>query len=385
MGMSDMGRILISASILAIGAGAAHAGGIDRSGQGIGALFEKGNYAELSFGAINPSVEGTDVLGFPTKNVTGNYNQFGFAVKQDINDQLSYAIIFDQPFGADISYPTLAAGGSAMLGGTIAKTTETALTTILRYKFDDRISVYGGLRGQHASGHVRLSGAAYSILSGYNVTLDDDIGIGYTVGAAYEIPDIALRVSLTYNSKVKHKLDTIETFQGVLAGLSGASVTTVETPQSVNLDFQSGVAKDTLVFGQIRWADWSEFDIDPIALTKATNGGVFVKGGGLVDLDDSITYSIGVGHKFTDTWSGALSFSYENKGDPLVSPLAPTNGRFGVGLAAIYNHDNIKVTTGVNYVKLGDAQPETGTPDVARANMTGNTAVAVGVRVGFTF
>ena len=71
--------------------------------------------------------------------------------------------------------------------------------------------------------------------------------------------------------------------------------------------------------------------------------------------------------------------------DPLVSPLAPTNGYKGIGLAAVYTQDNMKVTFGARYLDLGNAQPETGTPDTPRAEMAGNHAVAVGVKVGFTF
>lgn len=371
-----MKNVLISASVIAMGAGSAFAGGIDRSGQGIGALFEKGNYAELSFGMVNPSVSGVDLLGRSTQNVAGDYFSFGFAYKADINDQLSYAIIMDQPFGADVNYPTAAAGGSVLLGGTLAKTTVTGLTTILRYKFSDRFSVHGGLRAQHASGDVRLSGLAYGGFNGYNVSLDDDIGVGYLVGVAYEIPDIALRVALTYNSEVTHELDTVERVGPVQ--IAPASVTEVNTPDSVNLDFQTGIAEGTLLFGQIRWVDWSEFKIDPVRFTT-------LAGGGLVDLEDSVTYTIGVGRKFNDMWSGAASVSYEDKGDPLVSPLAPTTGRLGLTLAAVYTQDNMKITTGINYTKLGDAQPETGTPDTARANMTDNSAVGVGVRIGFSF
>lgn len=263
-----------------------------------------------------------------------------------------------------------------MLGGTMAKTTATALTGILRYKFSDRFSVHGGLRAQRASGDVTLSGLAYGPFNGYNVALGNDGGLGYLVGAAFEIPDIALRVALTYNSEITHELDTIERLGPVQ--IAPNSITEVNTPQSVNLDFQTGIAEGTLIFGQIRWADWSEFKIDPAAFTLAA-------GGGLVDLEDSITYSVGVGRKFNDTWSGALSVSYEDKGDPLVSPLAPTNGKLGVTLAAVYTQDNIKITTGINYTKLGDAQPETGTPDTARASMTGNSAVGVGVRIGYSF
>lgn len=371
-----MKNVMMTASIIAMGASGAYAGGIDRSGQSIGALFEKGNYVELSFGSVSPSVEGRDIAGRPTLDVARDYLTFGFAYKADINDQLSYAVILDQPFGANVDYPTAAAGGSVMLGGTMAKTTETALTAILRYKFSDRFSVHGGLRAQRASGDVRLAGLAYGPFNGYNVALDNDGGLGYLVGVAYEIPDIALRVALTYNSEITHELNTVERIGA--AQIAPASVTEVSTPDSVNLDFQTGIAEGTLLFGQIRWVDWSEFKIDPARFTA-------LAGGGLVDLEDSITYTLGVGRKFNDTWAGAFSVSYEDKGDPLVSPLAPTNGKFGMTLAAVYTKDNMKITTGINYTKLGDAQPETGTPDVARANMTDNSAVGVGIRIGYSF
>jgi long-chain fatty acid transport protein len=374
-----MKKILMTASAVSLAAGAAAAGGIDRSGQGLGQLFEKGRYFELSFGSVSPDVSGNDVAVFGGKasgDVAASYVPYSFAYKQDFGDKMSFALILDQPFGADVQYPTAASGGSVALGGTIAQTTATALTGLGRYRFDNGFSVHAGLRAEHASGNITLSGAAYGALSGYNVTLNDDIGIGYVAGVAYERPDIALRVALTYNSKITLKMDTVE---AIGASTVATSVTSISTPQSVNLDVQSGIAKDTLLFGQIRWVDWSGFQISPQFFKGATGGA------GLVDLDDTTTYTVGVGRKFNDTWSGAASVSYEKELDPLVSPLAPTNGKLGVTLAAIYTKDNMKITTGINYTKLGDAQPETGTPDVARANFSGNTALGIGVKVGFTF
>jgi long-chain fatty acid transport protein len=361
------------ASVLAITAGMAVAGGIDRSGQNIGILFEPGRVVELSFGAINPSVDGTDVLGAPTGNVAGNFSQVALSYKYDINEKLSFALILDQPFGADLEY----AATSPLLGGTFVDANSEALTGILRYKFDGGFSVHGGVRAQRADARIDLRGAAYGGVNGYTVELDSDLAPGYLVGVAYERPDIALRVALTYNSKVKHEFSTTETLNGAPIAAPGG-ITEVSLPQSVNLDFQSGVAEDTLVFGQIRWADWSEFDLEPAAFLGAT-------GGGLIDLDDSVTYTLGVGRRFTENWSGSVSVTYENSGDPLVSPLAPTNGRRGISLAAIYTMDNLKITTGVNYTRLGGAQPETGTPDTARANMTSNSSLGVGVRVAYTF
>ena len=372
-------RALMAATAVAVAsAGAATGGGIDRSGQGLGNLFESGRQIELSFGRVMPKVTGRDLLGGATGDVAPDYTQLGLSYKYDINERLSFAFIIDQPFGADVIYaPT-----SPLLGRTKAVAKSTAMTGILRYKLENGFSVHGGIRAQRASAQIDLRGLAYGPLGNYSVDLRSDMAPGYLIGVAYERPDIALRVALTYNSAIKHKFDTVETgLPGPLAALNGAvTQTEVKTPQSVNLDFQTGVAPGTLVFGQIRWADWSNFKLQPRGFDTATG---FT--GGLISLDDTITYTLGVGRRFNETWSGSFSMQYEKKGNPLVSPLAPTNGRLGATLAAVYTSGNMKVTTGINYTKLGDAQPETGTPDVARANMTGNKSVGVGVRVAFTF
>lgn len=374
--MVMMKTMLGATTALVVGTLTAQAGGIDRSGQGLGALFEKGRYVELSFGAVKPEVSGNDVAlfgGGATGDVASDYTQLAFSYKYDINDQLSFALNLDQPFGADVLYSAT----SAALGGTNAEATSTQLTGILRYKFNDRVSVHAGLRATKSDGFIRLQGAAYAGLSTYNVTLGSDVAPGYLVGVAYEIPDIALRVALTYNSEVKHDFLTTERLGA--AQIAPQSVTNVTLPQSVNLDFQSGIAEDTLLFGQIRWVDWSAFRVDPTAF-------VGLAGGGLIDLEDSVTYSLGIGRRFNETWAGSVSVSYEGKGtDNLVSPLAPTDGRIGLTVGGIYSHENMKVSFGVNYTKLGDAQPETGTPDVARASMTGNSALGVGVKVGWSF
>ncbi|MCQ0971145.1 outer membrane protein transport protein [Paracoccus sp. TK19116] len=371
------------------------AGGIERAPQSLNALFEPGeNYVELSFGGVDPTVDGTDSLGFDTGDVAQGYGFTGLSYKRQFTDQFSGAIIIEQPFGADIRYPTQpgpvpnpAAEGSILLGGTLAQVDSTTFTALGRYKFNN-FSVHGGIRGSRADGTVELNGAAYGPVAGYRVELDTETAIGYVIGAAWERPEIAARVSLTYNSEIEHDFDTSET--GPLVDpdgpgpippvpiLNGSSTTTVKTPESWNLEFQTGVAADTLVFGSIRWVNWSEFRVDP-------ENFVTVTGGGLVELEDTTTYTLGVGRKFTENWSGSASFTFEKEGDDLVSPLAPTNGRKGITLAAIYNQGPLRVTTGVNYTKLGDARPETGTPDVERAQMEDSDFFGIGVRVGYSF
>lgn len=398
-----MKHTLTATAALMLTAAPVLAGGIERAPQSLNILFEPGNYVEFSAGRVSPDVRGKDlalssggVVVYPggrnTGDVAKGYNFVGLGLKYQINDQLSTALIVEQPFGADVLYPnvnpTSLTQGSVNLGGTYAKVDSTTYTALLRYKMDGGFGVHGGLRGSYASGEVGLRGAAYGPVNGYQVNLDGSWGVGYVLGASWEKPEIAARVSLTYNSSIEHEFDTNERGPNLdpdgpgpypeLPLLNGSSKTKVKTPQSLTLEGQTGVAADTMVFGSIRWVKWSEFKVDPKNFTNVTKGG-------LVDLEDSTTYVIGVGRKFNENWSGALSFTFEKSGKDLVSPLAPTNGRTGVSLAAIYTQDKLKVTTGVSYFKLGDATPETGTPDVARASMRDNDAVGVGIKVGYSF
>lgn len=380
----------------ALGAGAALllttapvlAGGIERANQSINIIFEQGNYAELSWARVNPTISGQDLDiygGRATGNVARGYNAFSLAYKHQFTDQLSGAVIIDSPFGADISYPL---GQSVMLGGTRAEVNSLNVTGILRWTNQSGFGAHVGARMSRADAEVDLNGLAYGMVSGYSARMSENTAWGWLAGVSYEIPDYAARVSLTYNSPITHKFSTRET--GPLIDPDGPGpapampllncegTTEVSTPRSWNLDFQTGVAADTLVFGSIRWAKWSEFQVDPQCFTQIT-------GGGLVNLEDSTTYTLGVGRKFNEQWSGSASIAWEKKGKDLVSPLAPTSGRTTLTLAGVYTQDNMKITTGISYTKLGDAKPETGTPDVARAQMSGNKAIGIGVRVGFSF
>ena len=59
--------------------------------------------------------------------------------KTDLNEQVSLAVIWDQPFGASIKCDTPAAAN--ILGGTTAQMSSNAVTALARYKFDG-VSVF---------------------------------------------------------------------------------------------------------------------------------------------------------------------------------------------------------------------------------------------------
>ncbi len=389
-----MNRILAGASLLALSTVSAQAGGIDRSGQSMAVIFEQGTYAELSFGSVSPDVSGVQVVSFPpalggtvagsrSGDMTKSYIQASAAMKHDYGDKLSVALILDQPYGADVEYGM---GTGYFASGAFAQLRSEAVTTVARYKFNDNFSVHGGLRYQRLTAEALIPYITLPVgpLAGtaYSVNGDRDDGWGYLVGVAYERPEIAMRVALTYNSTIRHSLDTTESSA---IGLSNTSTTNVDTPQSLNLEFQTGIAKDTLVFGSVRWVDWSEFEIRPSDYDTLT--GILAGGPGVALVsyeDDTITYNLGVGRRFTENWAGSVSVGYEPANNNFASNLGPTDGNWSVGLGASYTYDNYEISGGVRYVRIGDAETRVG-PFAPATSFKDNEAIGVGFKVAVTF
>ena len=386
-----------AASLIALGAAltASQAGaiGLDRSNQDVTAIFEEGNVLELGYGRVFPEISGRDgdfalVPGTDSEydGVGEDFLNVSASLKFDITPDISMAVIVDQPFGADILYPESAGSN---LGGTSADLDSIATTIVGRYKINESFSVHGGLRGEKLNGLIRLNGVAYGGLSGYEVELADDTAYGYVLGAAYERPEIALRVALTYNSAIEHDFDSTETLGGAPigllpvtanGGLDGLGTTEVETPASWNLDAQTGVAKDTLVFANIRYAEYSQTLVSPEFFSLATGGA------SLTNIEDNVSAQIGVGRRFNDMFAAQAAIGYEPEKDDLVSPLDPTNGKRWVSLGGAYKaNEQVTLSAGVRYTFLGDATPETGTPDTARASFEDNDALAVGMSIATRF
>ena len=125
--------------------------------------------------------------------------------------------------------------------------------------------------------------------------------------------------------------------------------------------------------------NWGDFDISPADYIVLTGGTPLVS-----YPDDIITYTLGVGRRLNDMWSVAGSISYEEHLGLPIGNLGPTDGRLGATLAAVYTNGNMKITTGISYVDVGNADTIVGATFPAGV-FTGNSAIGAGVRVGFSF
>jgi len=137
----------------------------------------------------------------------------------------------------------------------------------------------------------------------------------------------------------------------------------VRPPQSVNLEFQTGVNPKTLVFGSIRWVNWSAFDLTPPTYP----------GGALINYtDDRVTYNLGVGRKLSDTLSAAVTVGFEKNLHGASSALGPTDGFVSLGAGLTYTMGNTKISGGAKYIWLGDTTGPQG-------SFTNNSALGLGV------
>ena len=373
-----MKKILTVGAALMLTTTAATAGGLDRSGQGIGIIFEEGNAVELSFGQITPSVtgiaSGVGLGGVGSGNMASPYTQMGLGFKYQVKDNLSLSLIIDQPFGASVDYGDADAGYYTTTegGASTAEVSSSAVTAVARYNINSNFSVHGGVRYQTVEAAVSKPPVA-----GYEIDSEANSATGYLVGVAYESPEIALRVALTYNSAISHDITATETCN---VSANATAVTTVETPESFNLEFQSGVAANTLVFGSIRYAKWTQFDYAPPVHAALGQGSLQSYD------DDTISYALGVGRKFSDQWSGALSIGYEAATAGFAGDLAPTDGSKSIGIGGTYTADAFKITGGVRYIMLGDAETEhPGIPGATGSEFTDNSAIAIGLKISTTF
>lgn len=368
----------IRLKILAIAtcaASQAMAGGLEKTPANTSVIFEEGHYLEVSLSMVKPDVDGTATvptpggpMTFESGNVGKDILNIGAAYKADVNSEWSYALIYDQPYAADIAYTKLPYPGAP----SSAEVTSHALTAIIKNKVSQDVSIFGGLRATSSQGEL-IANPPFPSAGGqsYSIDIERELGWNYVLGAAFEKPEIALRASLTYTSETDFSFDTTESS---VLGADRQSKTDVTMPQTVTLDFQSGIAKDTLAFAEVRWAEWSEGTIDPVDFKS-----IEPEGRPLVDFKgDRWNYTIGLGYRLNNSWSIATSVVHEPSINEAMGNLSPRDGFTSYGLGVSYKAGQLNVKTGLQYVEIGDT-----TTEALGAEFTDNNALVMGAKLGW--
>ncbi|WP_313034621.1 outer membrane protein transport protein [Acinetobacter sp.] len=365
------------------------AAGLDRSGQSISAFLQPGNYAEAGISVLDPEVKGKDKSGNNVGDMGDDYYFPSAAIKVQATDKVSLGLLYDQPYGADATYQVDGSNFSNGVEGTSVKVKTNNLTALIGYQPNENWNFYAGPVWQTVEADIKLRGNAYAkppagTLSGYNVKVDEKEAYGWAAGFAYQIPEIALKAAVTYRSEIKHKVQAEETFTtpvGTLPMLT-AGLDAI-TPQSVNVDLQTGVAPNTLAFANLRWVHWDNFVVTPKFLANTT-AALGAKQNLIDYTDDQYSITTGLSHKFNSKWAGTAAVGYDSGAGNPVTTLGPTEGYWSVGLGGQYSPaENYFIQAGVKYFWLGDAQAQTG--GAVKADFEDNHAIGYGLKIGYRF
>ncbi|TPI15809.1 transporter [Mesorhizobium sp. B4-1-3] len=320
-------------SIILIGAALhpAHAGGLERGGYDIDLLFDPApvaTEAEATYvmpdrkykNARGPGGADLSPLGFSTSaDGAEPYWVPRIGVKAQVVQGVDCMFDYSQPWGAHTAPGSTWSGAFSNIETDIKSDNYAATCS---YKFDagkGQLRFIGGVFYQDISGFKESLVNLLPALTG-RVDLEAS-GWGWRAGVAYEIPEIALRASLVYNSQVK--LDNISgtlTLPAILGGANPIYGATQHMPDSVELKLQSGIAPGWLAFGSIKWVNWSVLQSVPIcyvgtATSDCFTGGPLSGSQQVTSLDlmyrDGWTVSGGIGHKFNDQWSAATQLTWD--------------------------------------------------------------------------
>jgi long-chain fatty acid transport protein len=368
-----MVRFIVSVAGLCVSSTALMAGGMERTALSTGFMYENGGYAEVSYSSRDYTVTASTFA--PDESVIEDQTGFSLAAKFDVTEALSFGLSQYNQAGVGLNYQ--GAGGTGAVGAVLNSVGPKvsldidALVFLGRYALNENYSFMLGMKNstiKDATADIFKTAGATTAASITGKTASSSV-----VAIAYEQPDIALRVEYLYEADVSFSLDTT-------GGLNaGTGTTQGSLPDYQTINFQTGIAADTLAFGSIRMADWKNHQL---AVAPQTLAGTGVFGGPTSSFSNSTTYSLGVGRKVSDDLSLSLSTNWENGTESSgTSLLSPTNGYNGYSLGAKYNMDNLTLSGGVNYTTFGD---KTITSTIAD-EFSGNSVLSYGIKLGVNF
>jgi hypothetical protein len=382
-------KITTALSIISAGSAFGAGDGLDRSGaftQDVNFILDSGDFVSTSITSRSWKVTGVNsqflgaaggVAGAPITQSMADFTKFSLEAKWDVNEKTSLGFKYDQPYGAQVDY----VDGGPFVAGTVADSSWWELTALARTELAKNVKVFAGYKIQNLQGSLTtfIPGEANAF---YTYKADSSTEYGYTVGAAYEIPEIYLRAAVSYNSAIEHTGGSIETLGGGPLGPNTANPTTA--PASVNVSLRTAVTPETIVFANYRQADWGDFAVHPplfkafISPTAALYQGV-----------DGTDMSYGAARVINDKLTLVGLFSDTKSGYAEASVLQPYNGSTSYSLIANYKlNDKATLTLGGTSTEHGDAWIEdvpTMADMGAKAEFRNNTSSALQAGIKYSF
>ena len=315
-----------------------------------------------------------------TGDVFGARWNFSGAFKARPQRPALLRLIFDQPYGADTFYgqelPAAAAAFHPLYAGSLADVKTYQITGVLAYDVNPNVKVYGGLRAERLDAKAAVS-VRLRLLGRRRQEVGLRLSGRRRLRAAGDRAPGGADLHLEDRPRPRHRRD-----DPPIGATPSAdhTATDVDTPQSVSLEFQTGITPKTLVFGSVRWVDWSEFSSRPPLYEQAI-AELIGEPRPLVDYaDDWWTYNLGIGRQLTDQ-PRRLGLDHLRAGrrrrDDLARPLRRAHHRRPSALSYDYGQ--------IERHRRPDLRRARRHHQPARDRLQRRLGLGRGLRVGYTF
>ena len=383
--------------------GTSFAAAFEQSNQTIQSFFEKEHYAEVSFAWTHPNVSGqvqhTEILeqlgiqDFSTGQLANNQLVINAALKLQLHPQISWGFIYDQPFYVDVAYQysPVFAGEPTEIEAADIEFDSHNLTSIFGYQPDPNWNLYAGLSYQTLEGNLSLVGESFSVFNGYHVQLEQNADWGWLAGMSYQIPEYFFKTSLTYRSVINHQLETTES---IAVGIPTSNFTKVQTPQSINLDIQTGLPSQNIFYASLRWVNWQDFVIQPPKFSAVIDYAALefpeVKDIKMIDYQEDLwSAKFGIAHQWPSSMINSFEILWDSGTGNPASTLNPSDGYWGVGLGYFQNFQkHWDIATGLYYLKFQKPKTDSNAsiPQfVGLSAVDDNDVWVVGMKLGYHF
>ena len=349
-------------SVASLSAGAVFSVGPDSGGSGTqdySFVLDSGNSISINRSTVSPKVSGT-VGGATLNNGYKSVSNTQIEAKWDYNGTM-LGISTGSPYLIDLTYT------DAPLTGNGAKVTSNETAIVASRNLGNGMKVFGGLRLN------QFKASIYTPTANYNYELDTGTSTGFTVGAAYEVPQIMLRASIQYNSEIKHsKAKEIETLGTTT--LPAFTPDDMIAPSSMIIKLRSALSPRMLAFANWRSSQYSKF--------KVTGE----NGGSLYDPTSGTDYTLGVALKVNDQMNlvlGTARGQSTDDGTGYVGLLAPFKGSSSTILGGSFKvNDTVELNASYSTGTFGDGIANIGGVD---APFTDNklSRVSIGTKINF--
>ncbi len=320
--------------------------------------FDKGQFVfSLSYLDLRIDPDNVKVNGSSTGNELEDAGENAFVpalyFSTPINDQFSFGLAVNSPFGLATKYSETWAGKTESYENKIETFN---FNPNISFKVNQDLFLAAGLQAQYAKAvFTKIPGATGALAK----THGSDWGYGYNFGLRYNLNE-DIKLGLGYRSKIAHKYYGVTNAPGI--GSSDVPFKT-DTPESLT----AGVAyqaKDNLELAfDVTWTRWSRlkyisFNHDSNSILDSTVG---------FKMGDSFLYSLGLNYDLNQKTKLRFGTAYEKA-------AVNTYRNFAIPVS-----DRIWASTGLRYQLKDDLALDAAYVHQFYKNATVNTAGATGV------